>query len=242
MLGAKLKIGEDYLDQASGVAKTSFMSENTPSPFSNPEGQLRVPELQPEGYDEMMQVRLAMRDSEHLNLIAILHYVWAGLVGLGAVFCIGYMFMMGAVMETAMKSVPATVTTPASSAPASPASSEGSASTPAPPVSPGGSFSVSPASSSTATTHSTSGATTVMMDTVMMWMCVFYGVLAALFVIGCVCNVLSARWMQKRKHRVFSMVVGAINVVMIPLGTVLGIFTFIVLCRQSVAQMLMARS
>jgi len=44
----------------------------------------------------------------------------------------------------------------------------------------------------------------------------------------------SARMMQKRKHRIFSTVMAALICLNAPLGTVLGVFTLIVLSRPSV--------
>lgn len=207
------------------------------NPFSNSEIQQAGGQPYSNDHYEMMQMRLAMRDSEHLNLMAILHYVWAGLVGLGGIICISYMFMFGAFFKEAMKSIPPTFS---SSAPASPSTTSGPVKVlPVSPdttsLAPAGTStsSSSPSTSTTYTTVSTAG----MVDSAVKMMYIFYGTLAGLCLIGCICNVLSARFMQKRKHRVFSMVVGAINVLMIPLGTILGIFTFIVLCRQNVTQM-----
>lgn len=54
------------------------------------------------------------------------------------------------------------------------------------------------------------------------------------FLIPAVGNLLSASFMKKRRHRTFVMVMAAINCLHIPIGTGLGIFTFIVLTRNSV--------
>jgi hypothetical protein len=43
----------------------------------------------------------------------------------------------------------------------------------------------------------------------------------------------SARFLGRHKHRTFSFVVAIISCIQIPFGTVLGIFTIIVLCRPS---------
>ena len=53
-------------------------------------------------------------------------------------------------------------------------------------------------------------------------------------------NIYSGRSMQQRKRRVFSLsffLVAGMNCVSFPLGTALGVFTFIVLLRDSVARM-----
>jgi Na+-driven multidrug efflux pump len=51
-----------------------------------------------------------------------------------------------------------------------------------------------------------------------------------------VLNVLSGLFLRSLQHRGFSLVVAAFNCLHIPLGTILGIFTFIVLGRDSVAR------
>lgn len=50
-------------------------------------------------------------------------------------------------------------------------------------------------------------------------------------------NILSGIFLRARKCRTFSCIVAGINCVHIPLGTVLGIFTIVVLSRESVAQL-----
>ncbi len=49
-----------------------------------------------------------------------------------------------------------------------------------------------------------------------------------------VLNLLSGIFMKRRRARVFSLVVGAINCVHVPFGTVLGVFTLVVLTRASI--------
>ena len=49
-----------------------------------------------------------------------------------------------------------------------------------------------------------------------------------------VLNLISGFCISARKHRTFSIAVAAINCLHIPLGTVLGVFTIIVLMRDSV--------
>jgi hypothetical protein len=50
-------------------------------------------------------------------------------------------------------------------------------------------------------------------------------------------NLLSGLFLRARRHRTFSMVVAAINCLHIPIGTALGVFTFIVLGRESVRKL-----
>ena len=59
------------------------------------------------------------------------------------------------------------------------------------------------------------------------------------FLVSCVGNLLSGLFLRARRHRTFSMVIAAINCLHIPIGTMLGIFTFIVLGRDSVRKLYM---
>jgi hypothetical protein len=56
------------------------------------------------------------------------------------------------------------------------------------------------------------------------------------------CTILSGRYIAKRRRRIFSLVVAAILCFFMPFGTVLGIFTIIVLCRDSVLRLYQAAS
>ncbi len=62
----------------------------------------------------------------------------------------------------------------------------------------------------------------------------FYLFFALWFVASAVLNLLSGIYLRARRHRTFSTVVGAINCLHLPLGTVLGVFTLVVLSRPSV--------
>ncbi|MCF7676143.1 MAG: hypothetical protein K9N23_11485 [Akkermansiaceae bacterium] len=62
----------------------------------------------------------------------------------------------------------------------------------------------------------------------------FYALAAGLLVLACAGNLLSGLWLQARKNRRFSIAVAALNCCQIPLGTTLGVFTIIVLLRDSV--------
>ena len=65
----------------------------------------------------------------------------------------------------------------------------------------------------------------------------FIALFALWFLVSAVANLLSGLFMRARRHRTFSMVIAGLNCVHIPLGTTLGIFTFIVLVRDSVRRM-----
>lgn len=63
-----------------------------------------------------------------------------------------------------------------------------------------------------------------------------YGFLGLVLVILFVLNVLSGLFLRQRKNRFFSLVVGGVNCLQIPFGTVLGIFTILILTRDSVRE------
>ena len=65
----------------------------------------------------------------------------------------------------------------------------------------------------------------------------FYLIFAVWFVGSGILNLLSGLFIRSRKHRTFSLVVSGINCLHIPLGTVLGVFTMIVLIRDSVREL-----
>jgi hypothetical protein len=64
-----------------------------------------------------------------------------------------------------------------------------------------------------------------------------YLVFGCWFLASVILNLMSGLFILARKHRVFSLVVAAINCLHMPLGTVLGVFTIIVLIRQSVVEL-----
>jgi len=65
---------------------------------------------------------------------------------------------------------------------------------------------------------------------------VFYVLAGTLLVIGSALNVASGLFLLRRKYRVFSIVIGALDCLMVPLGTALGVFTLIILSRESVIE------
>jgi len=66
-------------------------------------------------------------------------------------------------------------------------------------------------------------------------MVVFYVIMAIFAVLGAVLNFLSARAMTRRENKTLSMVTAGVNCLGFPLGTALGVFTFVVLGRPSVS-------
>ena len=69
-----------------------------------------------------------------------------------------------------------------------------------------------------------------------------YLFMAVWFVTSGVLNVMSGFFLRARKCRTFSIVVAAIDCLHIPLGTVLGVFTLVVLMRDTVRELYQANS
>jgi hypothetical protein len=65
----------------------------------------------------------------------------------------------------------------------------------------------------------------------------FYVVGGLWFAASGILNFISAFCLRARKNRTFSLVVAGINCAHIPLGTILGVFTIIVLIRDSVREL-----
>ena len=127
------------------------------------------------------------RDADHLRVLAILHYVWGGLVIL-----FSSMFIFHVVIGLAMV--------------------RGHSPFPVPPASVGSAF------------PPEAGYLFVGMGTC----AVVCGWALGLLTIA------SGRQMGRRRSRGLSMVVAALNCLSVPFGTTLGVFTFIVLARDSV--------
>ena len=62
----------------------------------------------------------------------------------------------------------------------------------------------------------------------------FYGAAAILMIGFAIANLVSARCIRDRRSRMFSIILGGINCVHTPLGTLLGVMTIMVLSRDSV--------
>ena len=65
---------------------------------------------------------------------------------------------------------------------------------------------------------------------------VVYLVVGVFILAGMVLNVMSGLFLRQRRNRGFSIFVAALNCLHIPLGTTLGVFTIIVLMRDSVRE------
>ena len=69
---------------------------------------------------------------------------------------------------------------------------------------------------------------------VFVWFYVFFG---ACLAATAACNLLSGVFLLQRKYRMFSLVVAGLDCLQVPFGTILGVFTIIVLLRDSVRQL-----
>jgi len=57
---------------------------------------------------------------------------------------------------------------------------------------------------------------------------------AVVILTGGVLNLLSGLFIRKRRHRMFSIIIGGLNCLHVPFGTLLGVFTILILSRDSV--------
>jgi hypothetical protein len=64
----------------------------------------------------------------------------------------------------------------------------------------------------------------------------FYLVFGCWFLMSGIANLMSGLGMIRRQWRTFSLVVAGLNCLHVPLGTILGVFTLIVLLRDSVRE------
>ena len=66
---------------------------------------------------------------------------------------------------------------------------------------------------------------------------IMFTTFAALFGVVGVLNVLSGIFLLQKKLRTFSLIIAGLNCIQFPFGTILGVFTFIVLFRPSVSDL-----
>jgi ABC-type Fe3+ transport system permease subunit len=71
---------------------------------------------------------------------------------------------------------------------------------------------------------------------------VFYLACGAFFLASGILNLISGLFLRARKYRTFSIVVAALNCLHIPMGTILGISTILILNRASVRETYNAQS
>ena len=156
----------------------------------------------------------ADNDASHLKLLAIFHYVLGGLTALFS--CFGLIYV---VLGIVFLSDPDTTSVPAVTPPATlPATGPGF----------GGAVATQNTVQFSTTTTSSSPA-------MIAW--VFIGVGALALVVGWVIAglmIYSGLSIAARRRRVFSLVVAGVMCLSFPIGTALGVFTIIVLVRDSV--------
>lgn len=63
---------------------------------------------------------------------------------------------------------------------------------------------------------------------------IFYIIGGAFMLVIGILNLMSGLFLRERKNRTFSLVVAGIDCLQFPFGTILGVFTFVVLFRESV--------
>lgn len=146
------------------------------------------PPVQPSVPPEVFTESRRLRDQEHLKLLSIFHFVFAGLALLGIAFlAVHYAMMHTFFSNPEMWKNQKGVTPPPKEF------LEG-----------------------------------------FVWFYVFMGVI---IVIGFALNLMSGIFIRQRRHRIFSLVIAGLDCLQIPFGTALGVFTIVVLSRESVRQM-----
>lgn len=129
-------------------------------------------------------------DAEHLRLLAIFHFVLAGLSLVGLLFLVAHYLMFQAFFATA--------------------GAWSKQSIPMPPKE---------------------------VFTIFKWMYVVFGLWG---VASAALNLLAGIFIRARTHRVFCLVVAGTNCLHIPLGAALGVFTILVLIRETVREQFLA--
>lgn len=172
------------------------------------------------------------QDEAHLKVISICHYVMGGFYLLGIGFVILHFMMMSFVFKmaeaehtrTTAAPVPLILETTLSAPTEEIAEGETSAGSPSELLGIPPSAAAPPMVSSSA----------AFPKEIMPFFMIFYVAIGVFLVALCVCNALSGHYIRKRKNRIFSFIIAGINCMQFPLGTALGVFTFIVLTRESV--------
>jgi hypothetical protein len=180
------------------------------------------------------------KDRDHVKLLAIFHFVYAGLKIFGAIFMIFYVFFFSSIFgndhfwnmvdscEENQSSPPPTrlhVEVP-SSPPAADAAPSGKPHNPT----------ASP-SRRTSRNNISRKEEKIFLQGFFRFFGVIYAITAGFSLLGGILNFLSGMFLLKNKHRIFSLVVAGFNCIHIVLGTVLGIFTIMVLTRDSMREL-----
>ena len=176
----------------------------------------------------MPLTQTTLQDESHLNLLAVFHYIFGGLCLLGIGFLIMHFMMMTFVFKMAAaapSTSPPATTSMMIEAPVELAEDQETEISAAEEIS----AIPEPPAPVTATAPFTGFPKEMMAIFI-----IFYIVMGVIISAFAIANFMSARFIKKRKNKTFSFVVAAINCIQIPFGTVLGVFTIVVLMRPSV--------
>lgn len=172
------------------------------------------------------------QDEAHLKVISICHYVMAGFYLLGIGFVILHFMMMSFFFHMAEDQTFNTASTPGL------VIVENTSPAPTEVIPEGETSSSSPSDllglPPSATAPPAASAPAPFPKEIIPIFIIFYLAMGVFLVALCVCNALSGHYIRKRKNRIFSFIIAGINCMHFPLGTALGVFTFIVLTRESV--------
>lgn len=190
-------------------------------------------------------------DAQHLRTLAILYYVWGGLSLLGSLFALVYIIVgIGMVAFARSSQSQAAFTQPMPHASntlmtitSSDASASGSSQGPVvlshPHAQPQPQPQPHAATTGPQPFQNHGVPTQAGPDDAMIFMGIFFiimGVFLLIFtaVLG-ILEIMCGRFLAQQKHRVFCMIMAGVACLGIPLGTALGVFTFVVLGRPEVA-------
>jgi hypothetical protein len=176
--------------------------------------------------------RINAQDESHLKVISICHYVMAGFYLLGIAFVILHFMLMSFVfkMAEAEQNKASVVSAPLVAENTSPETNEELPEDETSVGSPSELLGTPPS----ITPPPAAAASAAFPKEIMPVLMIFYVVISCILIALCVCNVLSGRYISKRTNRLFSFIIAGINCMQFPLGTALGVFTFIVLTRENV--------
>lgn len=172
-------------------------------------------------------------DDEHLRLLSIFHYIYAGFIAFYSLFALLYVFM-GLMFAVIGLTIP--IETHAALPPReesnheahaeSPIGSEHQDDTPAPQHAVDG-------HSRDSFGNQEQPPAALIAGMGLMFACI--GAVALLFGLAyATASFLTGRSLARRTRRLFCLIVAGINCANMPLGTILGVFTFVVLLRPSV--------
>jgi hypothetical protein len=173
------------------------------------------------------------QDAEHLRLLSLFHYIHAGLIAFYSMFALVYIFM-GLMFAVIGLTIP--IETHAALPPHVESKHEAHAESPIGPEHQDG----PPAQQHSADGHSRDPfgnqeppPAALIAGMGLMFACI--GTVALLFGLAySTASFLTGRSLARRTRRLFCLIVAGINCVNMPLGTILGVFTFVVLLRPSV--------